>query len=118
MLTINKTCASLQACNIQNDQRPNSPKLQTLTRDTISFKANEALFLKHLREFCKEPGKWYIAEKAMAYAHSVNPNHPEVVAEFKKIAKDTTLDEGIKEWILEDLTKMVGISGNKPINPK
>ncbi len=115
MLTINKTLSFQQECNTQNNQRSDLPRLQTLKQDTVSFKANEGLFLKHLRELCKDGWDGHLAGKVQAYAHSVDPKHPEVLAEFKKMKTDSTLEKGLKEWIFDDLLKSIGIGGNKRV---
>lgn len=115
ILTINKTWTCQQACNAQNNKRSDSPRLQTLAKDTISFKAREQSFLTKLRELCKRDWNAHLAGEVEGLAHDVDPKHPDIVAEFKKMKSDSSIGKGLKAWIFDDLTKELGAGGNKKL---
>lgn len=113
MLTVNKLFFPMHANNFQNDRNQNLPKLITLNQDTVSFKAREQSFIKKLRELCKRDWNAHLAEEVEGLAHDVDPKHPDIVAEFKKMSSDSTIGKGLKAWIFDDLVNELGVGGNK-----
>ncbi len=118
MLGISQCNFVLPLNNTKNAQSRPQLRLKTLDRDTVSFKANESLFLEQISKLCKRGFNSFVAEAAEAYAHSVNPNDPRIVAEFERIAKDTTIDKFVQRVILGRLKSAMGIGGGKVVIPR
>lgn len=110
MLTINKTWTALPAGNIQSSQKQDSPKLQTLKQDTVSFSGRKYVsnavmaavkkaeqetgrsFFKKLRELCEWPGNDDLERKAEADAKILNiPGENEAMEDRKKKLRENAL---------------------------
>jgi len=111
MLVISKVSLFHQERRINNKNNTLSLRRNEL-RDSVSFKKREELFLTKLRELYKNGWNGQLVGKIQIIAHDVDPKHPEVIAEFKRIEEDLTIGEGVKNWILKELPKLIGIGGN------
>jgi len=118
MLTINKTRTFQQAYNIQNNKRSDSPRLQALTRDTVSFKANEGLFLEQIAQICKKGFELpdSVFEKAQAYAHSVVKTDPRIVAERQRIEQAKDIASDVKDFIFNEIWPEIGKGGGRKLS--
>ncbi len=83
-------------------------------QDSVSFKKREDMFIITLDKLCKEgTGDRDLMALAQGLARDVVPNHPNVLAAFENIKSNSSIPEGVRAWILEDLSKLIGKGGNK-----
>jgi len=81
-------------------------------QDSVSFKKREESFIKALWLYCKNEGDRNILDRLQGLAHDVDPNHPRVKATLQEISDDSSVGNGIKDWIKEELPQIIGIGGN------
>lgn len=116
MLMVNNLKFTTPTNNAQNIQKQSAPRLSALKQndaDSVSFQANEKLFITKLRELCKRDWNAHLVESVEGFAHDVDPKHPDIVKEFEDMKKNPNIGKGLKAWIFEDLPKEMGIGGNK-----
>ncbi|MDD3013378.1 MAG: hypothetical protein PHC34_06705 [Candidatus Gastranaerophilales bacterium] len=127
MLTINKTCAVLPAGNIQNNQKQDTPKLQTLSHDTVSFsgkryisdavleavrkaeKENGKKFFTKLRELCEWGYNGDLAGKADAYAQILKGEYVQKAISLLDLIEKDPETKNIMRQTAKYLKKSVGI---------
>jgi hypothetical protein len=127
MPTINKVSfatlrtLSFKGSQSQNVSMPIASK-QGLQRDTISFKAHEKEFLETLNKLYGDGnGDRDVEADLQLWASFVDPNHPDIVARYKKIEESTpsSYEEACtNKWVLGDLREMLGNGKAKKVYPK
>ncbi len=112
-LNASTTFSGIQSA--QRDSHQQKPVLKGLERDTISFKADERLFLEQIAKLCKKGLNSDVEGLAQAYAHSVDKTDPRIVAERARIEADRVIKPYVKKFILEEIWPEIGKGGVKDL---
>ncbi len=111
MLVVGKVPLFHQERRINNKNNALSLHRNEL-QDRVSFKKREDSFIRTLWLLCKNEGDRNLLDKLQGLAHDVDPNHPRIKATLKEIAQDSSVGNGIKDWLKEELPQIIGIGGN------
>lgn len=131
MLTIYKPCTALPTGNIQNNQKQDSPKLQTLNCDIVSFSSSrryvsdtlmEAVkkaeretnrnFFIGLRKLCQDAEDGDLAGKVEADAQMLKGKYAEKALSLLDLIEKDPETKGILKQTVGYLKESVGIDSH------
>jgi hypothetical protein len=98
-MKINNALYLYQAQAPAQAQSCKQSRLQTLDKDTVSFKANEPLFLLKLQRYLKEKTQPEFILELMESAKTVDPKNTEIVDALKEIKENPEISENTKKTL-------------------